>query len=93
MRLVLQQTEEINYGASHKGRPVKNRKHAECRSISNRNIQKFRKKSHNNQCLRVPTDCKTPELTLYGSIFREMKTKENPRIIKSTVKGKFEYAG
>ena len=36
MRLVLQETEEINYGASHKGRSVKNRKHAECRSISNR---------------------------------------------------------
>ena len=34
MRLVLQQTEEINYGASHKGRPVKNRKYAECRNIS-----------------------------------------------------------
>ena len=43
--------------------------------------------------LWIPTDCKTPEQTLYGSIFREMKTKENPRIIKSTVKGKFEYAG
>ena len=43
--------------------------------------------------LWIPTDCKTPEQTLYGSIFREMKTKENPRIIKSAVKGKFEYAG
>ena len=43
--------------------------------------------------LWIPTDCKTPEQTLYGSIFREMKTKENPRIVKSSVKGKFEYAG
>lgn len=43
--------------------------------------------------LWIPTDCKTPEQTLYGSIFREMKIKENPRIVKSTVKGKFEYAG
>ena len=43
--------------------------------------------------LWIPTDCKTPEQTLYGSIFREMKIKENPRIIKSSVKGKFEYAG
>lgn len=43
--------------------------------------------------LWIPTDCKTPEQTLYGSIFREMKIKENPRIIKSAVKGKFEYAG
>lgn len=43
--------------------------------------------------LWIPTDCKTPEQTLYGSIFREMKIKENPRIVKSAVKGKFEYAG
>ena len=43
--------------------------------------------------LWIPTDCKTPEQTLYGSIFREMKIKENPRIVKSSVKGKFEYAG
>ena len=42
--------------------------------------------------LWIPTDCKTPEQTLYGSIFREMKIKENPRIVKSSVKGKFEYA-
>lgn len=43
--------------------------------------------------LWIPTDCKTPEQTLYGSIFREMKIKENPRIVKSVLKGKFEYAG
>ena len=43
--------------------------------------------------LWIPTDCKTPEQTLYGSIFREMKIKENPRIVKSSLKGKFEYAG
>ena len=43
--------------------------------------------------LWIPTDCKTPEQTLYGSIFREMKIKEHPRIVKSSVKGKFEYAG
>lgn len=43
--------------------------------------------------LWILTDCKTPEQTLYGSIFREMKIKENPRIVKSSVKGKFEYAG
>ena len=43
--------------------------------------------------LWIPTDCKTPEQTLYGSIFREMKIKENPRIVKSSVKGKFKYAG
>ena len=40
-----------------------------------------------------PTACWTPEQTLYGSIFREIKTKEQPRIVKSaTRKGSFEYA-
>jgi len=29
---------------------------------------------------------------LYGSIFREISTKENPRIVKSDVKGKFRIA-
>ena len=38
------------------------------------------------------TDCKTPEQTLYGSIFREINTKEHPRIVKSDVKGKFRIA-
>ena len=37
----------------------------------------------------TPTACKTPEQTLYGSIFREIKIKEQPRIVKSDVKGKF----
>ena len=37
-----------------------------------------------------PTACRTPEQTLYGSIFREIKTKEQPRIVKSDVKGKFQ---
>ena len=37
----------------------------------------------------TPTACKTPEQTLYGSIFREIKTKERPRIVKSETKGKF----
>ena len=36
-----------------------------------------------------PTVCKTPEQTLYSSIFREIKTKEHPRIVKSEHKGKF----
>lgn len=42
--------------------------------------------------LWTPTDCKTPEQTLYGSIFREINTKEHPRILKSNVKGKFVIA-
>lgn len=39
-----------------------------------------------------PTACKTPEQTLYGSIFRELKTKESPTIVKSEEKGKFRLA-
>ena len=42
--------------------------------------------------LWTPTDCKTPEQTLYGSIFREINAKEHPRIVKSNVKGKFVIA-
>ena len=42
--------------------------------------------------LWTPTDCKTPEQTLYGSIFCEIATKEHPRIVKSDVKGKFRIA-
>ncbi len=38
----------------------------------------------------TPTACKTPEQTLYGSIFREIKVKEQPRIVKSDIKGKFK---
>ena len=39
--------------------------------------------------LWIPTACRTPEQTLYGSIFREIATKENPRIAKAGQKGKF----
>ena len=39
-----------------------------------------------------PTGAKTPEQTLYGAIHRENKTKEQPRIVKSDIKGKFIYA-
>ena len=42
--------------------------------------------------LWTPTGCKTSEQTLYGSIFREINTKEHPRIVKSNVKGKFVIA-
>ncbi len=37
-----------------------------------------------------PTEAKTPEQTLYGAVFREIATKENPRIVKSAEKGKFQ---
>lgn len=43
--------------------------------------------------LWIPTACKTPEQTLYGSIFRELAVKENPRIVKGEAKGKFKFAG
>jgi hypothetical protein len=42
--------------------------------------------------LWTSTDCKTPEQTLYGSIFREINTKDHPRIVKSDIKGKFRIA-
>ena len=43
--------------------------------------------------LWTPTGGKTPEQTLYGGIFREIKTCEEPRFKKSeTRKGAFEYA-
>lgn len=42
--------------------------------------------------LWTPTECKTPEQTLYGSIFREIATKEHPRIVRSETKGKFRIA-
>ena len=40
----------------------------------------------------TPTASKTPEQTHYGRIFREIKTKEQPRIVRSDVKGKFIIA-
>lgn len=39
------------------------------------------------------TGAKTPEQTLYSAIHRENATKENPRIVKSDIKGKFQYGG
>ena len=42
--------------------------------------------------LWMPTGAKTPEQTLYGAIFREMATKEQPRIVKAEQKGKFRLA-
>jgi len=42
------------------------------------------------QSLWTPTNAKTPEQTLYGTIFREIATKKHPRIVKSVMRGKFE---
>ena len=43
--------------------------------------------------LWIQTSCKTPEQTLYGAIFREIKESEHARIRKSEKRGAFEYAG
>lgn len=43
--------------------------------------------------LWIQTSCKTPEQTLYGAIFREIKESEHARIRKSEKRGLFEYAG
>ena len=42
--------------------------------------------------LWTPTNSKTPEQSIYGSIFREINSKKHPRIVKSDVKGKFRIA-
>jgi hypothetical protein len=42
--------------------------------------------------LWVPTACKTPEQSLYGAIFREIKEGNPPRIRKSEKRGQFEHA-
>ena len=49
-------------------------------------------KAATDTALWIPTACRTPEQTLYGSIFREIATKENPRIVKAEQKGKFRLA-
>ena len=43
--------------------------------------------------LWIKTACKTPEQSLYGAIFREIKEAEHARIRKSEKKGTFEFAG
>mgnify|MGYP000866129803 FL=1 len=42
--------------------------------------------------LWTPTACRTPEQSLYGAFFLEMKNSTNPRIKKSAERGKFELA-
>ena len=43
--------------------------------------------------LWIKTACKTPEQSLYGAIFREIKEADHARIRKSEKKGAFEFAG
>ena len=40
--------------------------------------------------LWIPTAAKTPEQSLYSAIFREIASKEAPRIVKAEVRGKFK---
>ena len=40
--------------------------------------------------LWIPTAAKTPEQSLYSAIFREIASKEVPRIVKAEVRGKFK---
>ena len=42
--------------------------------------------------LWTPTACRTPEQSLYGGFFLEIKNSTNPRIKKSAERGKFELA-
>ena len=42
--------------------------------------------------LWTPTGCRTPEQSLYGAIFLEIKNSETPRVRKSSERGKFELA-
>ena len=40
--------------------------------------------------LWIPTKAKTPDQSLYGGLYLEMKTSRSPRVKKSAEKGKFE---
>ena len=43
--------------------------------------------------LWIPTKAKTPEQSLYGGLYLEMKNSSHPRIKKSAEKGRFELLG
>jgi len=42
--------------------------------------------------LWIPTKCRTPEQSLYGGLYLDMKNSATPRVKKSAEKGKFELA-
>ena len=71
---------------------------AERRNKMNIRLLNFIHKSNLNpkhirrRCPWTPTGCKTPEQSIYGSIFREINNKAHPRIVKNNVKGKFVIA-
>ena len=43
--------------------------------------------------LWIPTKAKTPEQSLYGGLYLEMKNSAHPRVRKSAEKGRFELIG
>ena len=45
------------------------------------------------QGLWTPGAGKTPDMTLYAAILRDIATKEYPRIIRASQRGRFIYAG
>ena len=61
---------------------------AEGRPLNTRELVKLAK----DRGLWTPTGCRTPEQSLYGAFFLEIKNSENPRIRKSAERGKFELA-
>ena len=61
---------------------------AEGRPLNTRELVKLAK----DRGLWTPTGCRTPEQSLYGAFFLEIKNAEKPRIRKSAERGKFELA-
>ena len=63
-------------------------RHQEGRPLNTREIVKLA----TERGLWTPTACRTPEQSLYGAFFLEMKNSSSPRIKKSAERGKFELA-
>ena len=61
---------------------------AEGRPLNTRELVKLAK----DRGLWTPTGCRTPEQSLYGAFFLEIKNAKKPRIRKSAERGKFELA-
>ena len=60
----------------------------EARPLNTRELVKLAKERR----LWVPTACRTPEQSLYGAFFLEIKNSDAPRVRKSAERGKFELA-
>ena len=64
-------------------------RHQEGRPLNTREIVKLA----TERGLWTPTACRTPEQSLYGAFFLEIRNSDSPRIRKSTERGKFELNG